>query len=1060
MPLAYTSGLFGSDQHSSTVLAQDSTQDGGNVSAYEDFEDGNYDGWEAFHSDSAVNIVEESFYGNHSVQIDDDNDQAQLFWTDGQSFDLGNTFEISGTYYAEDGSSSPPIRFGINDPDADDVVNSENQALVNIEQEHNAIYLATHYDDAVPADEDKYITDAMLNQWNNFRLQIDSGKARLKVWESGTSEPSEWMATRDYDEFEGQFYANSGNDVGERRLLLDEIDAGGHSISGQVIDGDGNPVDNATVETIGVDFDGLKEELNDTSADLEAEADELLDQVDDVEPDSWNEDYDLTSHFQDANGEYLLAHQQNDWGLGQTLAIDSNVDAPRLSMDSDSSVYLSVWDATNGSGILGNQVDNSFPGSVVKQPIVVEQIGAGGETIQSTTHDPEVIAETTGGRVTGTNKHYGVDIDLSVGFYRAYPEGSPEKGYTFVVGDAQELIGMFQDQLRTEAGELTERSEELSETVKGGLFERRTTTTTENGTFNLRVQQGVERATVQTYRADGQQLTEITGPSFGDLRDIADGAYNGSFVVASPQRFDVPNENVTIQAYRTDELPFRNIEDYDSLQEWLQDQRMKERLDEISEEYDERLSELDRARLEQVYSSHRLLVETIPSAEDNYLSESSFDEIQDGEDLSNDELETETELMQSALIGAGDLDNIDDLEPPEIPEDPIDVTDGTLNAEYPIPGNLNLDSITPEIHYSDGTSEQISDEYWSVDESMTPLGTDTLVIEDYPLGDGVSAFDVRIMGASENGLLDDRISGVNPDFAGELVDIDAIDFSTLAPSADERVYVSVDAASGQDTIVGVDVFGPNGQQLGSEVSNESDQASFRTNGEGAHHVRLTLESTSGHQFTVSESIRALEQSRSDPATVRIGKSTLGPHAVVGERLESARVDSLENPSIDAIAEADDAPGEIHIKPGDNLRGTSNTLDVNLLHGSDEEQVRRNAMVYVHIDGGLGDKDISWVNSNPITQDGQTRWGEVEHGESDGKSVLVTVTDERGQASIEIERDAGPIARMVHWMSYSIPGSDLLTSIFAPLYQFILTVAAEPVTTVSPVSPTVPVAATV
>lgn len=1012
LPIMFTGGLFASDPVGTVAAEED------DVDYVEDFEDGDAEGWVSGVSEDRYDVVEESFYGTHSLEMLDNHDvsgqDSRMYWEGGPTFDAGDNFEVTGTVYSDQGDENYRTRLGFQNPD-DEGTYPDDVIMLIFSGEHDETFLSTDYD-ADPDDEGRDSYDSAFDEtWVDFRIQLDGGTARAKVWEAGTSEPSTWQLEEEFNQFEGQFFINPGWANDNRVMRLDRIDAGGHSVSGRVTDQNGDPVENATVETVGVDFSSFEDDIEDRRA----EAEELLDAIDDVEPDLWDPDYDLQSHYSDADGTYVLAHAEEDWGVGTTTVVDSSVDAPRVQFDSDQPVELSLWDPSQDGGWIDNQVDQSFPGATTDGTIVVEQIGARDDVVERSTHETEANYETTGLNPLSTNEHHTVNLDLSSGFYRVYPEGAPERGYVFVVGNPHDLLQTFEQDLRNEAGELTERAQEISDSIDGGLFERRTTTTDENGEFDLRVQGGVERATVQAYRGDGETLTGITGPSFDDLRQAAEGGYNGSFYVGAPTRHDVPSEDVELTVHRTDELPFRNIEDYADLREWLEEERLDERLDDIRDEYDERLDELDRDRLEQVYESHRVMIEVVPGAEDEYLEESQFDEIQDAEDLTDEELETETELMLDTLT-IGNLDDIRDLQPDigDIPEDPIDVTDGELYAEYPLPPGVDGDTITPEIHWSDGTSEEIDDEYWSVDSGI--FGSDTLIIDGFPIGeDDPGAFDIRVMGASDEGILDDRISGVNPDFGGDLVDLDAVDFSTLTPGDSERVYVGVDAPSGYERIQNIDVFGPDGSPIGGDIDTDRDRASFRTDGEGDYHIRMELESTSGHTFTVSEHVRAKDQSRSDPATIRIGKSALGTHAVVGEGLDTARVDGDINPTIEAVADAGNAPGELHIYPRDSLRGNVHTLDVHVLEGSDESQVRRNVQLYVHYDGGLGEHDISWVDGNPITHGGDTRWGEVNHRDN-GKSVLVTYTDDDGTATVTVNRDAGIVERLQHWMQYGIP----------------------------------------
>lgn len=1038
MPVMFTGGLFGSD--AGTVAAEDDDEFTEPITSHAL--------WETFEH----RTVEEGTPTGYSV-VDHRDDVDEIRITDETSTVGDNSIYISGDYEVR--------------PDGQPFTSPTDQDIEWSMKKEEGEDIQLHvYEGSPDSMGDRLFDVEIRDSGEGFAYKTDSGGFSTLDGDIGAEEwvdititdidPDEGTYTVDWESEEGpsgsetvDMYAEGDNtDFGYDQIHLrggagwfDDLRVG-EQVAGQVVDQNGDPVEDATLEMTGVDFETLAEELGEDGPDeLLDEAESIMDDIEDIEPDTWDPDFDVESHYAEASNEYTLVHNEHDWDAGSRLTtthLSDEIDTPRLQLESGETAIISMWDPdAGGLGIAEGPVRNSYPGHPVDGTIVIEEYAPGGGIVERNEYDTN--DEITESRLTGDIDHPTVQKSFSSGFYRAYPEGQPELGYTFVVGDPQEILSVWEHDLESEYEDVVGQTEQIQDAYSDGLFERGTVTSREDGMFEAGMAEYVERVSIQGYRADGTILPAMQDPSFSDLRDVGQGDYNGSFYVGAPQRYDVPDEDATVEVFQTDELPHFGIDDYDDLQEWLEEERLDERLDDMRDDYDERLDELDRDRLEQVYDSHRVLIETVPGAEDDYLEESQFDEIQGSEDLDEDDLETETELMQDVLLGAGDFDDIGTIEPPDPIDDPIDVIDGELNAEYPIPGDLDPDSITPEIHYSDGTTDEIGEDYWHVDSSS--FGTDTLVIDGYPIDDDAAAFDVRIMGASDDGMLDDRIGGVNPDFGGDLVDIDAIDFSTLAPGDDERVYAGIDADRGHDSIVDVDVFGPEGQPIDdAAVDDDRDRVSFRTEGEGDYHVRMTLESTSGHEFTVSEHIRATDTSRADPATVRVSGSPLGPHAVVGERLDTARIDGDDDPSIEAVADSGDTPGELHIHPGDTLRGSEHNIDVQVLQGSDEEQVRQHVQLFVHFDGGLGEKDLAWMDNSPITHDGDTRWGEVDHRDN-GKSVLVTYTDDRGTASVNVLEDAGIVDRTVHWMSYSVPGSGVLTSILSPLLEFMSTVAA-------------------
>ncbi len=1010
----------------SASLTATTTTTSDNATYYDDFEDGDSDGWNATEP-STVSVVDEGFYTNNSLRVNDstaaDGTHGEVFFDGGPEIDMSKNFELSGTVKMADASESRRNRIGISGPEG---VGDDDQALLVYSEEYDAVHLATNWDES-PSEHGEYINGSMHDVWTDFRMQIDNGHVRAKVWESGTDEPEQWQMEREFTTFEGRFFATAGNGDYGRNVTIDHVDLGGHAISGQVVDQTGSPVPNATVEGIGVNSGAI----NDSIEDKQSKAEELLAEAQEVgTPDSWDPQFDIEGHYQNADYTYLLAHEKGEWDTQtQSIVDDPQLGRPKLQFDPNEEIVLSLWDPTASTGFLSNQIDGSFPGATTDGKIVIEQYSATGEVIDDETYETTTIAESSGSNIIGTNEYPGVETSLSTGFYKVYPEGNEAAGYTIMVGDADEQYDRLESHLETEAGQLTESAKSLRSNVEAGLFERRTTTANETGHFTLRMQTGVQRAAVQAYRADGTVLTEVTGPSFSDLRDAAEsGEYNGTFHIGAPERHAVPSDNVTVQTYRTDTLPMQGIESYADLQEFLRNQRLNETISKIQSEYDRQFAEMNRSRLEATYQTHRPLVETVPGAKERYLERSEFDSIQAAEDLSNDELAIETGHMQTALA------NLESFEPPEDAETAIDISDGELNAEYPIPDGIDEDTLQPEIHWSDGTSVQIDEEYWSID-SGGLAGQNTLVIEGYPIeSDDPAAFDLRILGGGSGGVLDDRLSATNPAFGGTIPDVRAIDVSTTAPGDHERVSMTFRPGddSSFERVESVEVFGPEGQQIGAEIKGD-DSASFTTDGVGEHFIRATVTDDTGSQFVQSFSIRALDQGRNDPPTVRAEKA-VGDRifAIAGDGLDDAEIraegDTLE---VDAVVPGGEIPGSVHVQPQAAMDGDETDLEIQVLEGSDEAVLSTNVETVVHLDS-LPESSRVWRGEpgwfgQALERDGGTRYGEVMTRADGDKTVIRTYTNGDGNVRLTIDsRDGltGTYDSYRHGFAASVPKFNL------------------------------------
>lgn len=1049
LPVMFTGGAFSDGPG---VVAADETDDG--VSYDEDFEGGDDSDWEGVYE-----IQNEGFWNDYSIYQSDSlmtGEDDRVYWENGPTFDTGENFEISGTYKAT--ADDARVRFGLeNQGDGDDLFFAHSF-------EYDTIGISTDYGSAISDPSDDHVVDGAPDDvWLEFRIRLDGGTAQAKVWEAGTSEPVDWQMVNEFSQFEGEFFLSSGWSDNNRELWLDRIDAGGHTISGQVVDQNGDPVSNATVEAYGTDFD----RLNETVDDLDAEAEELLDSIEQGVPEDFEtfaddfaggidgsgEDLELEGERLDSDdlasefdGTYPLVHEEGDWGVGTTTVVHSSVDAPRLTTDPDETVVISLWDPAEDGGWIDNQVDQSHPGATTEGEVVIEQLDPLGDGVQSRTVETEPEYETTGVNPLSTNEHHAVKTDLSEGVYRVYPEGAEERAYYFTVGDPADLAEQIIHDLENEAGQLTEYSQSIQNAITEGALGRTTTTTDEDGYYELHVQRGIERANVQAYRGDGTLLQDITGPSVSDLRDAADHGYNGTvYLTPLPERTDVPEDDVEIQVIRSDSPPFGDMENFEDLQEWLEEEYLDDAMAELDDGWDELVDEIDSDRLRQMTEDYRAIVDGDEELED-VIEDAIGRELDELDDLTDDDLREELEAIREELNNVEENIQLGDGEV-EIGDD------GLLEAIFPVPSWVDEDDVLLEYRDSSGEVNTIGEDYISL-ESDGLFGGQQVVVEDYPIDEGVGATDLRLEIYGDEGYGSSSGGATNPIFDGQLPEIDAVQFNTFAPAADgDRVAVELDAdRSSVEGVTNVEVFDPNNEEL--DVDLEDDRATFQTGPAGDHMVRFTVESATGDEFTFSERIRAYDESRNYPATVRASESAAtGTHAIVGERLESARVDTSDDGvAIDAIADRDDVPGEIHLHPEPVLGGDHHVLDFNVYQGSSEESVRSHVATFVHMDGGFEDGTLFYSNGNPATWDGDTRWGEV--NERDDKHIYVTFTDERGSLEASINEDPGIIDRISHRIDRLIPTIPVIGSIVPaiPAPDAVVSPAAEPVIDAIPSGP--------
>ena len=840
------------------------------------------------------------------------------------------------------------------------------------------------------------------------------------------------------------------------------------SVTGVVVDQHGEPVPkNTTVELWGVTETALNASAAET---YEEQANDLMDDLENPLPSSWEPNYDLDSH---QSGEYLLVHESEDWGRNpdtiggyevQTFD-DEQVDDPTLNVSEGEGVILSVWDATD-SELIGNPVINSFPGTTQQQDIVVEQLSPSDEVVDTQTYESEVIA-TTGNRLN-EQEHYGVHTRLPEGIYKAYPEGAPEKGYTFAVGDADQMADRIEQDLRDEKNKLTQRADTIRSMRGNGELVRRTVTTQDDGTFTAEVPSTVVTVQMQAYRVDGQYLQGTTNASMDDIREAANSGHNGTFILPSPNpdRANPPEEGVRVKTIRSPEVPNIPIDSYADLLEWMRNQRLNDTIADLESKYEQRLENVTRAQLERLYNNSRSLVEGYPPALEYYLSESGYEEVPEAGELTDEELRTQIDLMQSAAFQAN---RIDMGEPATNVEDVNDSV-STISGSFPVPDGVTEENVAVEIVWSNGTVQQMPDEYWSLSGGGV-ISDASVDINEYPIESSDAAVaNIRVRAANDEGVGEETARIVNPQFSGDVPKLNAIDVSTLRPGVDERVSFQLRAedGSGYGQIEAVDVYAPDGTVVNTTIR-QNGRVSFTPQSQGTHFVRAQYSNTGGDPFVETFSLEAEESSSSQPPTIRARRGPSGTHALAGEGLRSARIEeNADRLTVSGVIPGDEnAPGKVVVEPQSVMQSGADEIEVRVLRGEDRETVRSHMAVEIHTET-FEDDTLLWVNGNAMTQDGTTQYGAVDQ-RSDNKHVIVTQTNAQGVATVEMTRDPGYVDRARHWADHTFPGAnpfmlvDFILDLFGDLPNTDvvtsgLTTAAEPQTPAATTSTTMGVAA--
>lgn len=797
------------------------------------------------------------------------------------------------------------------------------------------------------------------------------------------------------------------------------------SVSGQVVDQHGDPVSNATVEVWGVDFDNLEAD------NLEARANEILDDAADPEPSDWDSSLDPESDvFDDPPGgsTYVAVHTSEEWDLSGVEVLDraftietTELESPDVILPADEPVILSLWDVERESR-LQDTVDASLPGATTSGDIVIERLDAGSSATSSINRETEDIADVfsiTANR--GTKTHEGVTVDLEPGFYRVYPAENEAASYVVAIGDPLNIMQSMESDLRDEADQLTDRAQEAQDRLDQNKMHRDVVQTNETGHFEAEMPPGVKRVAIQSYSLPEGFVDFNQDMTLSDVRQAYEAGYNGSIYYGQPQRFDMPAQDVTVRVHRVEAPPSLDLDRLKDLIKELFDQFMDETMAEIEGLVGGLLEEFDSQELQDIHDELTKLAETNDdlreSAEENLDREFA-------DNPTNDELREEISALEQSL---GELeDNIASGEPAS------DIEEGTLFYEVEFDAPFEGDDIAVIANYEDGTSEPIGAEYVSV--SSTGITNDgTLVtVEDYPIPNDTAVANVRVQVATANGLGQSSDHVRNPAFQGEIPEIEAIDVSTDRPGPDERVGLQIRAAeeSGYGQLTDSTVYGPDGQEINASVSD--DRATFRTEGEGLYRAQLIYENAQGDEFRELVRIRAGERPMTTGPTIRMTDGVTGVYALAGEGLQSARVDIDDDEvRVDAIIPTGEgAPSQLHIHPiPDALSGDNHEFSISVVEGSSEQTVRSHVPVFVHLDDGLDEDALIWRGDDPITHDGDTRFGEVDSREN--KDVIVTWTDESGQVTLEIIEDPTLIDRAQHRIARILPSIPLVGNMSVP-----------------------------
>lgn len=796
--------------------------------------------------------------------------------------------------------------------------------------------------------------------------------------------------------------------TGGDRVFLDDFKAVKNNatepISGTVVDQNGDQVQ---TENITVEVWGVRESAFDTTDvnELERRANESLDEASETIPDEWEPDRNLAHEYSTVGEHYIVANSKTEWETG--LLSDGVDPDPRLKFDKSEIVTLSCWDPHDSADNVGMPVDGSWQGSTDSCTFRIERLSPTGERLSSWTAETSPTYETFGVSFSGTSKKHEVyQAPFAPGFYRVTIEDKDSSfQVVFDVGGTEERAQLIKEGLEDQAGRLTDQADEIAQRLENDEWYRTTVQTDANGKWSADVPADVTVVQVQAYDVPAGM---DPGANFSDVRtylSAVDVNQTSILLSTSPTRAKPPASNVEVEVIRADATTFKDDPEAwaEKFEQMIED-RLNESLTEVESFYEDRLEEQTREALEQRYADLRDLILADSDLRDAYLELSQFDEVQDPGDLTDAQLREEIRLMRQAFL---EHDSRAATGSPE-----TDVAQDTISVEFPVDGEIV--EASPEVVWSNGTVQNVSDDHWHVESSL--LGSDsTLVIDEYPVGEGdaaVAKFRANLVTA-DGAVGQPEVSVANPQYDGDLPKINAIDVDTLRPGPDEPVTVRLrpEEGTGFDKVTGATAIAPNRQNLNATVTNQGN-VQFTTSGSGYHFVRVKYQTVDGEPFTLSFRLKAQDVAQSEGPTIQLADTPYGETPIVGERLESARYQASEDGSehtFVAITPAGEDIGQLDVKPGTRLSGDEHDLRVVVVSGPDEETVNRHVRVRVHVPNGVGETTAGYgtgaivrADGDPVTQGGTPK-GKVVDREGD-KQTIEVITGDDGSVDVEVNTD--------------------------------------------------------
>lgn len=890
------------------------------------------------------------------------------------------------------------------------------------------------------------VTDEAGDAISDATVEIEDDTG--SVIETHTTDSSgSWSTSLSDGDYTAVVSASGYNDATESfsvsgSAVTVDTTLGQSSVSVKVTNQNGQPISNATVQ------------LYYSTLPTVDDAREQIESVSDPEPYTFT---DQVNRNLDIMGDNGLASKSDYYPAIYTpdnMATEPWADSADLSnplwrdVPADEKLTVTIGDTTDGidsNPITSGEYARQMYGHPVKSndaddgEVVLQRMGANGEALGDELRF-DLTEKVGGGYLDPSSLRYGeIPADaLQPGFYTvtARVEGEDYASYVIQVGSPTAIIDEYREDT---TNELTDQAKQARDHISSGDMGTKTITTGPDGKASTNISTNARVVHVQAVKAPGVDVDpkQLTMDNITQAYDDSENLPNASvYSPSTVKRVEPPAQNVQLTMYET---RFPTTANTGAFVDLIED--LRNRLGNLS------LSDLGlpptnpedvRSELESTWNSLRGLLEQYPPAKERYLELTDRESLPDSEDLSKSELRGEIAAANTALQSTDTTG--------EVVDDTTERAQDHITQTWEVSGiDLSEADVSVIAEYSNGTRTVVDDEYVTVDDG---LARDTVTVEEFPLGENDPAqvnLKLRVAGPSSDIGSDEPVFAggdtriTNPTFNGDVPDIESIQLNTIRPGPDDRVQLSMNPADESTfrQLSNVTVYAPDGTEVPASNITDGDTVAFDTSSQGVYQVRYTVEDTDGRQFTDTIRIKAASADEDLKPTVRVHSGPLGNIAMASDGLAGGDVSVADDGSVSVVAEAPqgEVPNEVHVHTTSLTTGPETPVTVRVVEGENRKSISEHTYVFVH-GKKVSDDAITYRNGNqPVTRDGETKWGEV-RANSDG-TVIKTWTDQNGVVSVTTNNDPGRLDRLwfefrVRTSGYDIPAIGVIVPGFGGL----------------------------